>query len=234
MVLKAKSSLSLSASGENLGKGEQIIVSGHINPPLAGIVVTLTFKRPDGSTFTEDVLTYSGGFFSYSLTPEDIGKWSVNAKWVGDENYEGASSPTLSFKVLKPAEFKVTDLTINPTEAEVEQTVTIRVKVTNVGEQNGSYTVDLKVNDITLDTRTVALEGGESMVVTFKLVGEKAGTFNVEVSGLKSAFTIKEPSLPWELYTTMTIAVALIILATLLYRRKRANFTKVHQVHRYL
>jgi hypothetical protein len=98
-VLKAKSSLSLLISRENLKKGEQITISGFINPPLTGIAVTLTFKKPNGLTLTETILTDINGSFSYTFTPKDVGKWSVNASWLGDENHEGASSLSLSFTV---------------------------------------------------------------------------------------------------------------------------------------
>jgi hypothetical protein len=100
-ILKLSSSLSLSVSRKDLKKGEQVTVSGFINPPLAGIAVTLTFERPDGTNFTENVLTDINGSFTYAVTPEDVGKWSVHASWLGDENYEGTFSPSLSFTVME-------------------------------------------------------------------------------------------------------------------------------------
>lgn|GEM_PF-5710187 len=45
-VLKARSSLSLLASRENIREGEEITISGSINPPSAGIALSLTFERP--------------------------------------------------------------------------------------------------------------------------------------------------------------------------------------------
>lgn len=129
-------------------------------------------------------------------------------------------------KMPKPAEFKVTDLSISPTEAEVKQTITISVKVTNIGEQKASYTVDLKVAGVTVNTRTVTLSGGESTTVIFELAREEAGTFDVEVFGLRSAFVVMEapPPPPWELYVTIaTVVIVAIGVATVIYMRKRVN-----------
>ena len=122
----------------------------------------------------------------------------------------------------KPAEFTVTDLSISPKEVEVKQTITISVKVTNVGEQKGSYTIDLKVAGAIVDTKTVTLACGESIIVTLELGKEEVGAFDVEVSGLKGTFVVKETPPAWELYATITVVViATIGVATVLYRRKR-------------
>ena len=102
LVLKARTSLSLSTSKGNVREGEEITISGSINPPLAGIALTLTFERPDGTNFTERILTNMDGSFSYTFTLEDVGKWSVYASWPGNNNYKGAISPTISFIVEKP------------------------------------------------------------------------------------------------------------------------------------
>jgi len=101
-VLKRRSSLTLSVSRGSLRKGEQLAVSGSIDPPLAGAAVVLTFKGPGGSTITETVLTGANGSFSYAFTPREAGEWGVEARWSGDETHEGSSSPLLSFTVEEP------------------------------------------------------------------------------------------------------------------------------------
>jgi hypothetical protein len=97
-VLRGRSSLSLSASSVNLRRGEQVTFSGFINPPLTGVAVVLTFRGPGGLALTDTVHTGLNGSFSYVFTPRDVGVWSVNVSWLGNENYEGASS-MLSFVV---------------------------------------------------------------------------------------------------------------------------------------
>jgi hypothetical protein len=229
-VLKGKSSLPLLVSKDNIKEGEQIIISGSINPPLAKAEITLTFEMPTGLTFTKAVLTDSDGSFSYVLIPKDVGIWKLHASWPGNENYEGASSPTLLFTViaLKPAEFVFTNLTITPMQAEVGQTITISVKVTNVGEQTGTYNVDLKLNGTIVNSKIVSLRGEESTIVMFELVKEEAGTFNVEISGLKGTFIVKELSLPlWQEYWYLIVSIAIISIAFFLFLMIRVKYRKV-------
>jgi len=128
-------------------------------------------------------------------------------------------------KLPKAAVFKVTDLTISPTEAEVKQKITITVKVTNVGEQTGSCTINLKVAGVIVGAETVTLAGGESTTVTFELVKEEVGTFDVEVDGQKGVFVVKEttPSPPWELYVTIAIIVIVIGVAIVIYKKMRTT-----------
>jgi len=146
-------------------------------------------------------------------------------KYVPGTYYVKVNELTGTFVVRapKPAKFIVTDLSIIPTEAEVKQKITVSVKVTNTGEQNGSYTLNLKVNDKIVDTKTVTLTEGESRTVTFELTEEKAGTFNVEVAGLKGAFIVKEVPPPplWGLYTIIAaVTVIAIGMITIIYRKR--------------
>jgi hypothetical protein len=106
---------------------------------------------------------------------------------------------TVSFSVssdapaVKPAEFQVTELTVNPSAVMVDETVEISVKVTNVGEASGSYTVDLKIDDTTHETKDVTLPGGATDVVVFEVTETNSGTYNVEIDGLSRSFTVEAP-----------------------------------------
>ena len=90
-ISKAFSSISFSAPS-SIRLGESITVTGSLSPALKERNVTLTFTKPDNSKFTESVLTTSGGQFSYTFQPENVGTWHVNATWSGDANYEETSS----------------------------------------------------------------------------------------------------------------------------------------------
>jgi hypothetical protein len=120
------------------------------------------------------------------------------------EDAEGDYTVTLgdlstSFRVssdappIKPAEFQVTELTVNPPSVMVDEAVEISVKVTNVGEASGSYTVDLKIDDAIRETEDVALSGGATKTVEFEVTEADAGTYNVEVDGLTESFTVESP-----------------------------------------
>ncbi|PVX25902.1 MAG: hypothetical protein CW716_07045, partial [Candidatus Bathyarchaeum sp.] len=120
------------------------------------------------------------------------------------ENSEGEytvklGSLTTSFTItaeaepVKPAEFQVTDLAVNPSSAIAGETVEISVKVTNVGEESGTYTVNLKIDGTTKDTKEITLAGQVTDTVDFEVTEENAGTHTVEVGSQSETFTIEAP-----------------------------------------
>jgi hypothetical protein len=222
--------LSISVSPANIPLGSFVVVSGSISPPHTGATVTLTYKMPNGTLLAINLTSTALGEFEQTFTPQVAGSWIVKASWNGDLDHEGAESSEVKFiveevKLPKPAEFTATNLRISPTESEVKQTITISVKVTNVGEQTGSYTIDLKVAGAIVDTKRVTLSGGESTAVTFELVMEEAGLYDIEVAGLKGSFVVKETLPPplWGLYAT--IAAVAIGIATIIWRKRSLLLT---------
>src|SRR4030065_1027278 len=91
----------------------------------------------------------------------------------------------------KPADFKLTDLKIDPQEAEVGEPVTIAFNLTNVGETDGNYTADLIINNSTKDSQTISLAGSESIIVTFTDTGNAEGNYSVTVGSLTGEFKLK-------------------------------------------
>ena len=83
-----------------------------------------------------------------------------------------------------PLAFQVTDLNVNPSNPKVGEEVTVSVKVTNVGEQIGSYTIPFVVNQTTEETKTLTLESGESTIITFKIIKQIQGIYTFEVGGI--------------------------------------------------
>jgi len=90
------------------------------------------------------------------------------------------------------AEFKVSNLMINPTEVIVGKAVEISVTVTNVGKQSGEYKVTLGINGDVEDAKTVSLASGESKVVTFTVRKDTPGTYAVAVNGLTGSFRVEK------------------------------------------
>src|SRR3990170_7687828 len=93
-------------------------------------------------------------------------------------------------KPLKKAEFQVTDLTVDPLEAGIGQTVVISVNVTNVGEEAGNYVANLTINDVVKESKIIELLGGESKIVEFVATESNVGSYSVKVAGLTRTFTI--------------------------------------------
>jgi len=82
---------------------------------------------------------------------------------------------------------------INPSSVLADEIVDISVKVTNVGEESGSYTVNLKIDDVIIETRDVTLSGGATEVVTFEVTETNPGTHTVEIDGQSGSFTVEAP-----------------------------------------
>ncbi|MHA2428042.1 MAG: PKD domain-containing protein, partial [Candidatus Hermodarchaeia archaeon] len=106
-VTKILSSITCSVSPLTLLLGDGVTVTGSLDPLLTGKTITLTFTRPDGSTFTRTVSTTLGAY-SDSFTPDMVGVWSVFARWEGDASHEDASSGSAAFTVHVPPEASFT------------------------------------------------------------------------------------------------------------------------------
>ncbi len=100
-VSKISTTISCSTSSSEITEGDSVTVSGSISPAVSGKTVTLTYKKPDGSTFTRTSTTGSDGSYSDSYKPDVVGSWSVSALWTGDATYDGASSSSKSLNVKK-------------------------------------------------------------------------------------------------------------------------------------
>ena len=95
---------------------------------------------------------------------------------------------------LKPASFKVTDLSITPSQANVGQPVVISVKVINEGEEAGTYSLAPQINGVPAENQTVTLEAAESTTVEFTATETGEGTYIVTIGDLTQTFTITAAS----------------------------------------
>ena len=144
------------------------------------------------------------------------------------------------FPLTPPADFQISDLQVTPSEVEAGEEVTVSVKITNVGRQTGSYTLQLLINQTTEETKTVTLEEGGSDTTEFKIIKQTPGTYNIEIDGLVDEFTVKEASsngthsdlIPIEYLVAATAATAAIIFVVfLLFRRRGYNIEKIFKMH---
>jgi len=102
---------------------------------------------------------------------------------------------TGSFTVVEPAEFEVSDVTVEPEEVEPGDTVTISFSVTNTGGVAGTYTAILKINDVEEKSEVVTVEAGETETVTFEVAKDEAGDYGVQIGdeeGATGSFTVVE------------------------------------------
>jgi uncharacterized membrane protein len=151
------------------------------------------------------------------------------------------------FPLTPPPEFQTSDLEVTPHEVEAGEEVTVSVKITNVGGQTGSYTLQLIINQTIEETETVTLEEGASNTTQFKIIKQTPGTYNIEIDGLVDEFTVREKSsnggtpsngdtssnmFRIEYLAAALIAVAAIIFVVfLLFRRRGYNVEKTFKMH---
>lgn len=91
----------------------------------------------------------------------------------------------------KPADFIVSNLTINPDEVKSGDSILIEVLVTNSGESSGTYKVNLKIDGNIVATENVTLVGGTNQKVKFTRSESAAKTYSVGVNDLSGTFTVK-------------------------------------------
>lgn len=94
----------------------------------------------------------------------------------------------------KPATFTLSDLTINPLEVYIGESIQISVNVTNIGDVEGNTTVNLEINDAIKDSTNITLQGLKSSeIVEFSYIELNEGNFTVKIGDLSGYFIIKEP-----------------------------------------
>ena len=125
---KKTTTLTCDVSPREVHLGLNVTVSGGLYPHLE-VPVTLTFIRPDGTSFQRSTWTSIGSWefapYSYTFTPDMEGVWRVYASWPGNNEYYGATSEVVNFTVLPPIILTRIYITLSRTELAVGETLKI-------------------------------------------------------------------------------------------------------------
>ena len=100
-VTRRRVALTLTASKRELVEGEQVVISGELEPPLAGVEVTLEYRLDGAWLSLARVVTDGEGRFTLRWFPPP-GNITVRATWPGDDRYEAAYAE-LKIRVLRRA-----------------------------------------------------------------------------------------------------------------------------------
>lgn len=186
------------------------------SPPEGALIIgTIYDAIPDGTTFTPPATLI------YSYDPNDIPEGvaegslviayydSATGEWIELDCVVDTEANTiaaklgqihdlvvLGHKVVAPADFEVSSLSISPTEVDIGETLNITILVTNIGGQPGSYKVILKINGVAEADREVFLDVGASKQVSFSTSKDAVGTYSVDVNGLTGSFEVKTKPAP--------------------------------------
>lgn len=98
---------------------------------------------------------------------------------------------TTTLTVLRPAEFRISNLTISRREIPPGCPVGVWVLIKNIGGVEGTCTLALKINDKIKETKEVTLGAGESTICLFEEFRlEEVGIYNVSVNGLTDTINV--------------------------------------------
>ncbi|KXA94527.1 hypothetical protein AKJ65_04145 [candidate division MSBL1 archaeon SCGC-AAA259E19] len=176
----------LSLSSSEVEPGQTLTVSVDVKN-TGGKSGTKTVKFNIGEeTKTRDVTLGAGESdeVSISVTKQEEGTFDVNVSGL---------SESFSVKAPAKAEFEVTNLQINPSEVEPEQTVAISADVKNTGNATGSYELKLKIDGTTERTKKVELGAKKSTSITFEVSENIEDSYSVSLEGLSGSFKVIQP-----------------------------------------
>ena len=112
-------------------------------------------------------------------------------------------------EVVSPANFEISDLSINPNSILVGESSKITVKVANTGGLEGAYRVVLKMNNAILDEKNVIVDANQTKSIDFTYVSSESGTHSVDVNGLIGSLDVKQPGISG--WSDITILLGLLL-----------------------
>jgi len=170
----------------------------------------------DTVVLSVDITGMSDGAYSTSITITASGA-SNSPQTVPVALYVGVSPPS-------PAQFTITGLDITPQQVPPGQPVTVSAQVTNTGDSEGSYTVNLTVNGQVEQTKTVTLAPEAMEPVTFTVTKETPGSYTVSIGDLTEEFTVAASSWLNRYWWVIVVGIAAVVLLACLLWRKRAAY----------
>jgi len=139
---RENSFISLNVSPQLVLLGEEILISGSViqqdASPLSAVPVTVTVVSPSGIVVKTLLTTLADGMFEMSLTPDEVGGWSVIASWEGNSEYKGSHSVAVEMTVGKASDD--TDLSLTRLDIS-SQSIVLGEEVVFQGEVKTHETV---------------------------------------------------------------------------------------------
>ena len=103
---------------------------------------------------------------------------------------------TLEVQEVIPPAFELSELEMNPAEADIAEKIVISVKIANTGGSQGSYTAELKIDGLTNQTEKIIMAAGTESMLVFKVCADFSGTYEVAIGELTGEFVVVEPIRP--------------------------------------
>ena len=100
---------------------------------------------------------------------------------------------SFAFTALRPAEFEVGKLAVDPEVAKVRQEIAVAVNVENTGEATGMFPGVLEADGKEAATAPTEIAGGERVPVYIRFSQPKCGKCRLNVSGSKADVMVVKP-----------------------------------------
>jgi len=126
------------------------------------------------------------------------------------------------------AEFKISNLRIDPEKAETGEDVVVRIDVTNIGEETGDYTVEFYLDGEHISSDSVTLEGGETVTVTLVRIFQKSGNYEFSVEDEVKTITVEgdTDNIDYILLFVIALMIFVVIILVIIYYKNKDNRTK--------
>ncbi len=183
----------LTVAPEEIEIGDEITISLDIkNVDNQSIEYIVTIQISELVLLVDvELEPYESKTISRAITPDLIGIYDVLV--------DGLTSRfTVNQPIIppKPAEFEVSELLIEPDEAEPGDKVTISILVMNIGEELGDYNVTWDIGGLPTTLEVITLDGGGSKRARKEVSFNIEGMYTVNVSGLVGIFVVAAPPEP--------------------------------------
>jgi len=135
------------------------------------------------------------------------------------------------------AAFEMSDLTLSSKSVKQGEVVTVAATVTNTGDSQGIYTLNLKLDDEIIGTQELSLAPGMSQTASFAVVAEKTGDHIIELNGEIDFLTVESssgmpfPPYVWIIAGLMVLVIILLII-DLTARQREKKYPAVSKTSR--
>jgi hypothetical protein len=204
---------------------------GTISPPAILILTYEPDKLPENAS---EVFVANYDMEKGWLTPAPVPGGTAEAGRAHDVVSHLSVFVAVLAKIAEPsARFAASNLTVSPSQAQLNQEVTISVDVANTGDTALDYNMQLKVDGIVKSSKQVTIAAGASQTVNFTVNGDTVGKHQVEVAGLNGEFEVVElneselagqSQINWWLIGGIAGAILLIIIGIVVWRRQLRGY----------
>lgn len=176
---------------ENIEQGDRPVVEiycaedryGNLIEGEYRVMITIEDQTETG------VLMFTDGTANHTWTwMDEDGEYTVRI--IINEIETSEDFTVLPESDLAPAEFELFNLRIEPVEAETGDEITIKIDVTNVGDETSQYNVEFFLNEKYIGSDIVTVHGGETVTASYTYIVDEDGGYEVSVGGYEEVIML--------------------------------------------